>query len=559
MAELATRDQYWDGYMRYDFFPNKYAETNMYRDPEQLYDYNRNVIKDFSSDKPLFPEEEAVRGTDGSRSEAALNLRYSGDRADAEDPYTPDRFLEMTQKDPRGWTGEQPWDEYRKNMWHRAQNYEYAFQNDSDNSVPSQGIHPNTMYRNIRQGIQPQVQAKFRNFGTSYDYQNHGGSIPTELSSNVDKTELQKNIGGEMNFDNPANVNYTNNLSRDFENQGFTRSTPSHQFNVAQYGMVFKTNACMPLKRQITHMDMGSGQSKMCEKTAQNRKEFAEAMSAMTSAKGRKNANHLKGEQFKNLESNQLTEMVRKGAPPQDILKAAGYTTNEIRWMTSHMGKNRTSGKMRNTQDVIQYVKLTGKAPPELRPWLLKKSSFILGNIGNNRREVVINPKLIQFLEDSTRSGKTIKDSNDMENVDMSIDVKKVNDIPIYVAKSGMLGNPRRTMNAGSVDVDEVINENFGSKLTHSYSNAFKSIRVRHRQEGVAESQDFNTPYDEKFYTNPGNDFKLTDRRTLALDENTFLDSEYKDRRARPIGEKYQRRLMDTSDFNDNIGEMNDF
>lgn len=558
MAQLATRDQYWSGYMAPEYFPDKWAETNIYRDPEQLYDYNRGVIRDFSSDKPLFPDEEPVRGTDGGRSVGALNLRYSGDRADGVDPYTPDRFLGFTDKDPRGWTGEQPWQEFKNQMWHRAQNYEYAFQNDSDNSVPSQGIHPNTMYYNIRQGIQPQVQARFKNFGTSYDYQPPRGVLPFDIASDKGKIEIQKHIGSEINYDNPANINYTIKLSNDFENLGVTRSTPSHQFNVAQYGLVFKTVPCMALKRQITHTDMGSGQSKMCEKQVQNRKLFAEALGAMTVASGRKKAGHLRGEAFKVSNSNQLIGMIKSGAPPQDILKVAGYTDNEIKWMTSQMNRNSTAGNMNaNPTEILHYVQLTGRAPPKVREWLIK-NSFMLNNIGSNRRDVVVNPKLINFLEDKTRSRKELTGPRNPDDIDMTINIKNIQDIPIYVPKSSTLGNPRRVMDAGSVNIDEALENNVGSKLTHNYSSAFKYFRNVNPQNNVQSTQELFNPYDDKFYSNPGNEVRMTNRQDLEINDGTFSDSGFKDRKAGGIGGKYQRRMMDTSDFNNSIGAMND-
>ena len=48
--------------------------------------YIRDVIN-----KHIFEYEEPIRNPDKSR--GVLNLHYSGDRADAEDPYVPDRNL----------------------------------------------------------------------------------------------------------------------------------------------------------------------------------------------------------------------------------------------------------------------------------------------------------------------------------------------------------------------------------------------------------------------------------------------------------------------------------
>lgn len=565
-AELVGRTNYHEGEMRPEFFPDKWAETNMYRDPEQLYNYNRNVIQDFSTDKPLFPSEEPVRPRDGGKSIGVLNLHYSGDRADGADPYTPDRFLELTEKDPRGWSGEIPWEEYKKQSWHRSQNYTYAFQNDSDNSVPSQGIHPNTMNRLIRQQGQPQFQARFKNFSTSNDNFQRSGVLPFETSTNVKKVATQNHIGSGLNLDNPEVFNTSFKISRDFENMGRTRTTTDHSFNVAKYGMVFKSVPCMTLKRQTTEHDMGSGQYKMSEQTAKNKKLFAEALAAATSVQNRKAATHLKGEGFKNLSANELNYMIKHNMPPQDILKAAGYTQQEAKWLESKMSHNRTAGQLtQNPGEILQFVQLTGKAPPKIREWLLKKNDFMLTNIGSNRREVVVNPKLIKFLEDTTKSTRLRKESDrlDRENIDMSIKIRDIQEMPVYVPKSNQLGNHRAIMDAGSVDIDEIINNNVGSQTNHNYASAFKHFRDVNPQENLEYTQEFATPFDPKFYSNNLGEHKLHNRTDIDLNNDTFQNSTYQDRGGAGIGSdrignKYQRRMMDTSDFNNGHNDMND-
>lgn len=559
MAELSTRDEFHDGDMAYDMWANKWAETNIYRDPEQLYNYNRGVVADFSSDPILFPSEEPTRRYDGAMGK--LNLRYSGDRADGEDPYVPDRNYEFMDKDPRGWSGEQPWNEYKRQAWDRKKNYEYGFQNDSDMSVPSQGIRPETMYYNIRQKIQPAVQARFKNFDTSLDNQQTRGVVPFDLTSDRGKVDVQKHIGSELNDMNPENINLTQKLSRDFENLGKTRQTTDHKFNVATYGMLFKAVPCMNLQSQIIYTDMGTRRAKACEQSVENRKLFAKMMDSVLASSNRQKNRHLRGEAFKNAGGNQLKSMVKSGKVPfGDILKAAGLSDQEIKWATQYVSANRGSKAPTDMGSAHHYVELTNKVPPVLRQWMLKKGNLPMGDLMNNRSQVVVNPKIREFMENKTRSKKAISDHKSKKgdsnmNSESMISNLNIQDTPLFITQKKQLENHRNILQQTKFEQD-FLGEAFTPDLaTPNYSSLIQ--KKGHKKPESTTTTDFSDAGHHLMYSNNHQMMELADRNDTTEDQET-MEYGTKDRHAAPIGQKYTRRHMDTSDFNSQVGGNND-
>jgi len=143
------------GLMPYWQLERKFEYTNIWEDPNQVHDFMRDTVTDFRPDPPSLASDMPRYD---NHSVERLSTRHTGSRSGL-DPYTPDLFLGLTEKDPRGSSGE-----LNFNATMNPQKYARAkfinFYPDSDNSIPeSVATGPEINYK---------IRAAYTNFGQRF-------------------------------------------------------------------------------------------------------------------------------------------------------------------------------------------------------------------------------------------------------------------------------------------------------------------------------------------------------------------------------------------------------
>ena len=142
----------------------KFEITNILENADVLDDFYKNTLKDFSPEPATFAYEESRKNND---SVGKLNSHYYG-RRNTTEPFQNDLFLGFTDKDPRSIHNEPLMGKYQEQMWHRKDNYKYSFKDDSDNSIPTEGIRESKMQKNKKSTYEG-FKTRYKNFEESND------------------------------------------------------------------------------------------------------------------------------------------------------------------------------------------------------------------------------------------------------------------------------------------------------------------------------------------------------------------------------------------------------
>jgi len=227
-----------------DMYLRKIEQTDYYEDPDMTENFMRSTLTDFKPDKPFLASDEARSSDDrgsGYQSTSRLALRHSGGRS-SEDPYLPDgTFLGhiggMTDRDPRGHA---IGPDMRQ---HVAQQYARAdlikFYDDSDYSVPSEGINPEQMQAN-KISLRAAFKERYQNFDTAFDAWHNGGTDNGNgrmTGSSVAKYTHDGTIMDITEAEQGNRTDATARLSAD-PKVSYRHSTPDHRFKIARYGQV---------------------------------------------------------------------------------------------------------------------------------------------------------------------------------------------------------------------------------------------------------------------------------------------------------------------------------
>jgi hypothetical protein len=230
------------GGMPQDAYLRKIEQTNYYEDPEQLESFFRSTLVDLKPDKPWLASDEARSPEDrgsGNQSTSRLDLRHSGARS-SEDPYLPDgTFLdwEFTQRDPRGIAIGPNMREGVKQQYARADLIK--FYDDSDYSVPSEGVNPEQMRDNIKK-LHYQFKDRYQNFEESFDAWHNGGTNNGQKHGHGSSVAKYTHDGTIMDLTEAEQGNRTDAVARLSADPkvAYRHSTPDHRFKIAKYGAI---------------------------------------------------------------------------------------------------------------------------------------------------------------------------------------------------------------------------------------------------------------------------------------------------------------------------------
>lgn len=202
---------------------------------EVLDDFFRNTLKNRGPDRITL---ESDRSRNDKFSKTKLNLLHTGKLSNIE-PFQPEIFLELTERDPRGHVTDPDMRRYTEQVKHRGKNYKNVFTSDADQSIPTEGINERKMIENKR-------AAQFRGkeyrkiFSTSVDGMHRGyNGVPDS-----------KPIGGKIeNTNTVMDLNDINNMAnrrdwttkKSFDTPMGYMTTNDHKFKIAKYGNKGKT------------------------------------------------------------------------------------------------------------------------------------------------------------------------------------------------------------------------------------------------------------------------------------------------------------------------------
>lgn len=221
-------DQY--GAIPYGAFKEKYEVTNLTEDPMQVEDYMRAALKDVKPDAPIWASDQPLDTEPISNYQ--LEMRYEG----KPDPWAPDLFLELTERDPRGTALEPNFRRVIEHAYERAQ--DLNLYPEAPENVP-ETIKTQEQLQVQKDAVFNEVKGRMRWFTTSKDNMMSGRNFRmAEDTALRDVTDKDATMAAIMTDE--ANPNLQNPWVTNLSNAtpiGWERTT-DHEFKVAQYGHV---------------------------------------------------------------------------------------------------------------------------------------------------------------------------------------------------------------------------------------------------------------------------------------------------------------------------------
>lgn len=500
------------GDMGWEMFPEKLESTPMYEDPDQIYNNRRDILKDRSPENSnLFAHEETRRN---NYSRSRINLRDGGKFGSTADPWQNEEFdTQFHDKDPRGWSTEQPWKEYRRVL--TAQLNQTDFKDDGDYSVTGGGIHPNTLYKQIR-GAQDWVKARLKIFSTAKTAKHTGGTGVYANISNVFKSDYEDTsvmvdgTGMAQTFEDPVIRQRATTRLSNWVHGGSkalrVNTTSDHRVKVASYGKLMRQRGLINHENQLrlvsddTHWSLIEG-----KQTAP--RNLVKLMSSIVNGKTAADisrqlnqdsqASPADTERFKGGKFDEKEVDNRNNVLTRDIIALLGMTQNELKFLESKAQLNNKHAQ-RALANLYTMAEAVHRAPAhtklQIRDELLIKSAgqglspVSPSDLRKHRNAVVVNPRILKFMDLMVRRSAMPGDAweNQMRSIgdpDDKLD-NWLNQVPLFISKS----KTRDGEDIISVFHDSAASQRETiSNKTHSYrSIAIDSINnQRNRKEGI--------------------------------------------------------------------------
>lgn len=575
----------------WEMFPEKFEKTDIIEDPpyDQLNDDRRSTLKDYSPESnSLFPYEEARRNT---YARDRLNLREGGARVTT-DPWVnagqngEDGFdISFHDKDPRGWSTEQPWKEYRRLAEVQFKNTD--FKDDGSYQETSGGIHPNTLYKKIR-SAQNWVKSRLKIFSEERDGRTTGGvgiypNVSKVYRSDMEDTSAQEDgVAPSRTYDDPEiaqhhNVNISNIVHLGSKALR-VNSTTDHLVKVAAYGKLYKNRGMINHESQLRILEDDTPWSKM-EGTKQSPKNIVKLMASQIYSDSPNISPYTASQIGRILMQDDQTEIAanqgisrdelqnknRSQVLSKDIMALLGVTANDVKFLESQRGSNKKMAK-RMLADIYKMATIVHSASAneklDMRNELILRSAGMGLAPGNNRNVqdlVVVNPKIVEFMAYNT--GKNSKPEDYSENRKLAFGDSEnrldnfMENTPLFVYKTPSNNETNHLMweSEGTAITQDTSKKTANYKHLAMFSQSAQKNRDASNSTQVLQESDNTPEYSQK---NIGeNDFQENMRNT-ALD-NMFGENKFLKRHGGRIGTKQMRRHMVSENYNmDQISEV---
>lgn len=579
--------------MTWEQFPQKFESTSIIEDSpfEQLNDDRRNTLKDYSPESnTLFPYEAPRRNT---YARSHINLRDGGIFGSTTDPWANsgqnggDGFdISFHDADPRGWSTEQPWKEYRRLAEVQYQNTD--FKDDGDYSETSGAIHPNTLYKSIR-GAQNWVKARLKIFSEEWESKQNGGVGIYPNISKVYRSDQENSsvlVDGEApsrTYDDPEvaqhhNVNISNvvHLGSKFFREN---STTDHLVKVAAYGKLYKQRGLLNHESQLRILEDDTPWSKI-EGNKQTPRNLVKMMASQiysdnpnvspytASEIGRilMQTDQVETGANQGISRDEMESYNRNKVLTKDIMALLGITANEIKYLESKSQKNNKTAQ-KALANIYQMATTVHSLPAneklQIRNELILKSASTGLRPSSDLRKiqdsVVVNPKIIEFM--ALETGKTPNPNGDVSaNRDSALADPEnklnnsISNMPLFIYKSQETSDITvpKWLSEGSSTAKDTTKKTANYKhLKKSAAQIEKNARLGMSTQLPGESK--NTPE----YSNvPIGEYDYQENlRSTALD-NIFGENRGLSRRIAPIGSKNMRKHMSSEYYS--LDKMNE-
>lgn len=561
----------------HEMFPEKYEATPMNEDPAQIYEHNRDILRDYTPDNNNLMAHEETRRNNYSRSR--INLRDGGKFGSTADPWQNEEFdTQFHDKDPRGWSTEQNWKEYRRHL--EAQLNRTDFKDDGDYSVTGGGIHPNTLYKQVR-GAQNWVKSRLKIFSTAWEGKHTGGAGIYGQVSKVFKSEhedssvLVDGTGMAQTFEDPVNRQRATTRLSNWVHGGSkalrANTTSDHRVKVASYGKLMRQRGLINHENQLrlvsddTHWSLIEGQQAAPRNLVTLMSSIVSGKTAAEVARHDKHDSHAApadSERFRGNKYSEKESTTRNNILTRDIVALLGITINEVKFLESRARTNNKSADMA-IANLYNMAEAVHRAPAhiklQIRDELLIKSAGQglspagPGNIRSNRNEVVVNPRILQYMDlmvkKTTMPGDTW--ANKMQAIgdpDDKLD-KWLTQTPLFVTKS---------KTHDGEDIVSVFHEGLqgqttkDGKATHSYRSvaAEAQLNQKNRQEGMLTTLlDTTTSAQTRKTRDRTADDYYSEMMHAEID-NEFGENKALTRHIAPLGNKHAGRNQIREDHN---------
>jgi len=560
----------------FEMFPEKYEATNMEEDPNQLESSWRSTLMDMTPDTPTFAYEEARRNP---YSRDFINLRDGGARVNTLPDRNEDYDTQFHDKDPRGWSTEQPWQEYRRVMANKMSNID--FKDDGDYSVPSSGIHPNTMQKNIKEAFY-WVKDRMKWFATSRDAWHNGGTgmnyrwrdaravgfTDVEDTSAMIDPAYQEAVGRTDNTMKLSNIVNTGSK--------FIRAntTTDQEVRVAGYGKLYKSRGLIPHEKQLRETADDRQLSKIEGMQATPTNVVALMASGARGGTASQSLRHSLQEafgdagKFLGVSEQQMSNRDRKLT--NDVMSLLGFTPMEIKWVDGYRNVNRKSADHMQKQ-LIHMVEFIHAMPAHMK--LTLRDELMMTSLGKSltpadptairraRDNSIVNPKLVQYMDLMVRKGVQPGDNDIARRMGWADPEDKLSGIfangQMFSTRGKYIGESNVDAQRWDADIEDEMLPGKRECKTHSYAalarnaqnfskNRDLSINVQEMQDTVARILGKNR---EMGNTRGAN---IND----TVQDNDFGENLFQTRHGGMMGSKYMRRHMETDE--DDMEAMED-
>lgn len=564
----------------WDMFPGKIERTSIREaSPADLVDHDRrSTLRDFSPDiNGLFPYEEPRRTT---YARDRLSIQETGAVVGTQpwansgqnggDGYD----ISFHDPDPRGWSTEQNWKEFRRQVQTQMENLD--FKDDGDYSVPGSEINPFTLFKKIR-SIQNWVKSRLRVFAEEWEARQNGG---VGIYPNVSKVyRSESEVGATRTYDDPEvaqhhNVNISNvvNLGSKFNR---LNTTTDNLMAVSAYGKLYKDHGFINHESQLRILESDVPWSTM-EGKSQYPRNLVKLMASEVYSDNPNISPHTAIEISRILQQKDKTEnsaypgmsreekenFIRSAQATKEIMSMLGITTGDIKYLESQSAKGGKTAKQElaniyNMTEMVHALPVSEKI--NLHSELLARSS---GGLISSRdlRQIrdmsVVNPKIVDFMAQQIRksSKHEIPDQSDMVLADPENKLNNyLSNIPLFVQKSKSDNDDFNKLvwesNASAKEVDT-------TKKTADYRTLSKYVQdlERNQYQAVNAQQLATSRLTQEGSTFPISNFNVHEVLVNTEIDNVFGENLKFDRHIGKMGTKDMRRFMNVeeSSFSDN-------
>ena len=552
-AGTTRRGQDMFGGISHDMFPEKYEVTDMYESSSMVDDHWRDLLMDTGPEKDSLLAYELP--TRNKYSKDRLNLR-EGART-LTDPWKSEGFdTQFHDKDDRGWSIEQPWDEYKRHV--RNQLEMTDFKDDGDYSVTVGPINPNVLYKRIR-GTQYDFARRFKNFDTAFGNQRGGGVGVYSNISDVFKTSqddpyaINANITAEAIPMNQRHTDSLSNIVHSGSKNLHVNTTTDHRVLVAHYGSNLKNRGLATAESQIRQIEDDRRPTIIRD---QNTRSISKLMSSRvdgTSAKGAREIQQISenpNDSNRYNKSVSITNTNKSDVITGDIVALMGYTNQEIKYLEREANKNnkQATKSLNDLRDMVEFVHRMPVTERRLFRDQLIVKGLTPGNPDNIRRNAIINPKIMEFMVNSTTSSSKHGDTENMRRESKSLQ-KMIDTLPVFIYKQ----------KSGSGDYIKIMNETeYDTELsdtmrTVNYKSKIREMESINRKLGTTDNEYFISQETMR----GTNKFDSNNRELLLNTEldNKFGENRFLEKGKTVMGSKQTYGYSDMSGLGDSVSQ----